>query len=107
MGEGRARAVFMSGRRFDAAEAQALGLVHRVVPPAALDAAVEAEVEPYLAASPDAVAAAKRLARSLGPPIDAAVIDRTVALLADTWETAAARDGIAAFFERRPPPWAS
>lgn len=106
MGEGRARAVFMSARLFDAAEAVALGLVNRVVAEADLDAAVEAEVAPYLAAAPGAVAAAKRLARALGPPIDAAVIEESVSRLADTWETEEARAGIEAFFARRPPPWA-
>jgi methylglutaconyl-CoA hydratase len=105
MGEGRARAVFMSARVFDAEEARALGLVNRVVAADALDDAVEAEVAPYLAAAPAAVAAAKRLARSLGPRIDEAVIEASVERLADTWETAEAQEGIAAFFDRRPPPW--
>jgi methylglutaconyl-CoA hydratase len=107
MGEGRARAVFMSARRFDAGEALALGLLHRVVPEAELDAAVAAEAEAYLATAPAAVAAAKRLARSLGPRIDDAVIEDTVRLLADTWEAGEARAGIAAFFDRRPPPWSA
>lgn len=105
VGEGRARAVFFSGRRFDAAEAAALGLVTRVVAAAELDAAVAAEVEPYFATAPAAVAAAKRLARSLGARIDADVIEATVARLADTWETAEAGEGIAAFLEKRQPPW--
>ena len=74
--------------------------------PDGLDAAVEAEVAPYLATAPAAVAAAKRLARSLGPRIDEAVIEATIARLADAWETAEAREGIAAFLEKRPPPWA-
>ncbi len=52
MGEGMARRVFMSARLFDAEEARALGLVARVVPADGLDAAVEAEVVPYLAAAP-------------------------------------------------------
>ena len=106
LGEGRARAVFFSGRVFDAAEAQALGLVTRVVVADGLDAAVEAEVAPYFATAPAAVVAAKRLARSLGPRIDAAVIDATIERLADAWETDEARAGIAAFLEKRPPPWA-
>jgi len=106
MGEGPARSVMFSGRIFDAAEALALGLVTRVVTAEALDAAVEAEVAPYLAAAPGAVAAAKRLARSLGPRIDAQVIEATIARLADTWETPEAAAGIAAFLEKRPPPWA-
>jgi methylglutaconyl-CoA hydratase len=105
VGEGRARAVFFSGRRFDAGEAAALGLVTRVVAADGLDAAVAAEVEPYFATAPAAVAAAKRLARSLGPRIDEEVIEATVARLADTWETEEAREGIAAFLEKRPAPW--
>jgi methylglutaconyl-CoA hydratase len=105
MGEGRARSVFFSSRVFDAAEAQALGLVGRVVGADALDAAVAAEVGPYLKTAPEAVAAAKRLARSLGPRIDAATVAETVERLADVWETEAARDGVTAFLEKRPAPW--
>jgi methylglutaconyl-CoA hydratase len=105
MGEGPARAVFMSARIFDAAEAVRLNLVTRVVPEAELDAAVEAEAVAYLACAPTAVAAAKALARSLGPKIDADVIEDTIARLADTWETTEAREGIAAFFDKRPAPW--
>ena len=67
-GSARAGRGRCSSRRgcFDAAEAQALGLVSRVVAPEALDAAVEAEVAPYFATAPAAVAAAKRLARASG-----------------------------------------
>ena len=105
MGEARARRVFMSSRLFEAAEAKDLGLLSRVVIPEALDAAVEREVAPYLSASPMAVAAAKALARHLGPVIDDAVIDETVRRLADTWETADAKEGISAFFEKRKAVW--
>lgn len=105
MGEGMARRVFMSARLFDAHEAMTLGLLARSVVPEALDEAVEAEIRPYLKAAPEAVAAAKALARSLGPRIDDAVIEDTIRRLADTWETASATEGIAAFFEKRPPAW--
>jgi len=105
MGEARARRVFMSSRLFEAAEAKDLGLLSRVVIPEALDAAVEREVAPYLSASPTAVAAAKALARHLGPVIDDAVIEDTVRRLADTWETADAKEGISAFFEKRKAVW--
>ena len=105
IGEGRARAVFFSGRLFDAEEARGLGLVTRVAASEALDAVVEDEVAPYLSAAPGAVAAAKRLARALGPRIDAEVIEDTIARLADTWETPEAQAGIAAFLEKRPAPW--
>lgn len=105
MGEGRARRVFMSARLFGAEEAKDLGLAAKVVSADALDAAIEAEIKPYLSVSPDAVAAAKALARSLGPVIDAAVIEETVGRLADCWEHPAAMEGIGAFFDKRKPSW--
>ncbi|MFT6445604.1 methylglutaconyl-CoA hydratase [Sulfitobacter pontiacus] len=105
MGEGRARRVFMSARLFDAAEAVDLGLLARAVPADALDAAIEAEVVPYLSCAPGAVAAAKQLARDLGPRIDAQVVDHTIAALADRWETEEAAEGIGAFFDKRKAAW--
>jgi methylglutaconyl-CoA hydratase len=105
MGEGRARRVFMSARLFDAAEAVNLGLLARAVPADALDAAIEAEVVPYLSCAPGAVAAAKQLARDLGPRIDAQVVDHTIAALADRWETEEAAEGIGAFFDKRKAAW--
>ena len=101
MGEGRARRVFMSARMFGAAEAVDLGLLARAVPAEGLDAAVEEEVAPYLSCSPAAVAASKALVRSLGPVIDEEVIAETARRLADTWETADAREGVGAFFDKR------
>ena len=105
MGEAMARRVFMSGRIFEAAEGKALGLLAKSVIPEHLDLAIEAEIKPYLSAAPSAVAAAKALARSLGPVIDEAVIARTIEALADTWETPAAMEGISALFEKRNPSW--
>jgi methylglutaconyl-CoA hydratase len=105
MGEARARRVFMSGRRFDAGEAVALGLLARAVPGDDLDAAVEAEVAPYLDCAPGAVARAKALLRGLGPQIDENVIAQTVAALAECWAGEEAPEGIGAFFDRRKPGW--
>jgi methylglutaconyl-CoA hydratase len=105
LGEGMARRVFMSARLFDANEAERLGLVARVVAADELDAAVDAEVAPYLTVAPRAVGAAKAYVRSLGPAIDAHVIDLSISRLADIWEGAEARAGIAAFLEKRPAPW--
>ena len=107
MGEGRARRVFMSSRVFGTAEAEALGIIAKTVPTADLDTAVEAEIAPYLATAPGAVARSKALARALGPRIDAAVIDETITRLADTWETEEARQGIDAFLNKQPAPWVS
>ena len=102
----KARRVFMAPRLFGAEEAAGLGLVARAVPEAELDDAVEAEVTPYLSAAPGAVASAKALARRLAHAPGEAEIEQSVAALVARWETEEARDGIAAFFDRRPPPWA-
>ncbi len=105
MGEARARRVFMSGRRFGAAEAAQLNLLARAVPEAELDAAIEAEVEPYLSCAPGAVARAKALLRFLGPDIDDGVIAHTVDELSACWAGREAPEGIGAFFDKRKPGW--
>ena len=105
MGEAGARRVFMSGRRFGAGEAVALGLLARAVPSADLDAAVEAEVAPYLDCAPQAVARAKALLRHLGPVIDEATIAHTIRELTACWEGDEAPEGIGAFFGKRKPVW--
>lgn len=105
MGEGRARRVFMSSRRFAAQEARDLGIVSRVVPGSDLDAAITDEVTPYLTCAPGAVAAAKAYARSYGPVIDDATIERSITALLAQWDSAEAQEGIAAFFDKRKPRW--
>ena len=105
MGEGKARRVFMSAKRFDTQEALALDLLAKVVSRDELDHAIEAEVEPYLSTAPKAVASAKALARALGPVIDEAVIEDTASRLADTLEGAEAAEGINAFLEKRKASW--
>jgi methylglutaconyl-CoA hydratase len=103
MGEGKARQVFMSARIFDCNKALELGLISDITDD--LDTSVEGEISLYLSAAPQAIAAAKALARSLGPKIDAEVIDDTIERLVDTWEQAEAVEGVSAFFEKRKPNW--
>lgn len=105
MGEARARRVFMSGRRFGAAEAVELGLLSRVVSEEALDEAVEAEVAPYLETAPGAVARAKALLRHLGPPITEEVIEHSIGELVACWSGTEAPEGIGAFFDKKKPSW--
>jgi len=105
MGEAMARRVFMSARLFDAAEAVTLGLLACAVAPDELDAAAEAEIAPYLACAPGAVAAAKALALRLGAAPSAADVEHSIAQLVARWETPEAAEGIAAFFDRRKPAW--
>lgn len=106
MGEARARRVFMSGRRFAATEAVELGLLSKAVPADQINSAIAAEVAPYLSCAPVAVARAKALLRNLGPVIDAAVIDHSIAELVACWARAEPSEGISAFFDKRKPEWA-
>jgi methylglutaconyl-CoA hydratase len=105
MGEAKARQVFMSGRVFGAAEATGLNLLAKAVPASELEAAIEAEITPYLACAPEAVARAKALLRKLGPVIDEAVIAHTIDELSACWAGSEAPEGIAAFFDKRKPHW--
>ncbi len=105
MGTARARRVFFSGRRFDAEEAVALGLLAGVASEDGLDAAVEAEIAPYLAAAPGAVAEGKALVAALGGSVGEAEVSATIDALVRRWESAEAARGIAAFFDKRKPDW--
>lgn len=103
MGEGRARRVFMSSRVFGAQEARELGVVARVADD--LDAAVEAEIAPYLSCAPGAVAEAKALALLLGGAPDQAQIDASINALVARWESCESAEGIDAFFAKRKAAW--
>lgn len=105
IGAAKAARYFSSARLFDAAEARTAGLLDAVVEAGELDVAVEAEISPYFATAPGAVAAAKALVRAVAAPIDEPLIEMTLTRLADTWETAEAAEGIAAFLEKRPAAW--
>ncbi|GFE65786.1 crotonase/enoyl-CoA hydratase family protein [Litoreibacter roseus] len=102
MGEGRARRVFMNSRVFDAAEAEALGLVQVA---GDLDAAVEAEIAPYMNCAPGAVAEAKALALKLGGAPGKAEVDASINALVTRWESSESAEGIDAFFGKRKAAW--
>jgi methylglutaconyl-CoA hydratase len=105
MGQARARRVMMSARIFEAEEAVELDLLAQCVSPEDLPMAVEAEVLPYLAVAPGAVARTKKLIADQGGEIPETQIEMTIAALVDTWEGNEASEGIAAFFDKRKPVW--
>jgi methylglutaconyl-CoA hydratase len=105
VGAAAARRLMLPSRRFEPGEALALGLLTRVVAPERLREAVEEEVGLLLDCAPGAVAAAKALIRTLGGGVDPAMVETSIAALVERWESEEAREGIAAFFDRRDPPW--
>lgn len=105
IGAANAMRYFTSARIFDATEARTAGLLNAVVNAETLDDAIEAEIAPYFATAPAAVAAAKALVHAISAQLDAAIIEDTLTRLADTWETPEATEGISAFLQKRPPAW--
>ena len=95
----------MSARLFDAPAAVHLNLLSRSVPADALDAAVEAEVTPYLSCAPGAVRDAKRLLRDLAGEVRTSDVEMAIDALALRWETAEAQEGVGAFLEKRRASW--
>lgn len=106
VGEGCARRMFTSSRRFSAQKAKEFGLLAETCEAGDLDKMVQREAEQYLSCAPGAVADAKAMARALGPDISQETIELTVDRLVRRWEQPEARKGIEAFFDKRPPPWA-
>ncbi len=105
MGATRAAEVFMSARVFDADEAVRLNLLSRTVDTEGLDAAIEAELLPYLSCAPGAVAEAKALMRDLAGRVTQQQVDMAIDALARRWQSDEAREGVGAFFDKRTPSW--
>ena len=106
IGERHAHRYFLTAERFDAHEAQRIGMVHEVCAADALDERVRAVATSLSVGGPNAQASAKALIRSLAHrPIDDAVIDETAQCIAQLRATPEAREGIAAFLEKRRPKW--
>ncbi|MDB5761400.1 MAG: enoyl-CoA hydratase/isomerase family protein [Herminiimonas sp.] len=106
MGERAARRYFLTAERFSAREAHRIGFVHDVAEPDALDAAVDGIVDALLAAGPHAVTEAKRLVRDVsGKPLTDALVDDTVARIADIRASEEGREGVRSFLEKRKPGW--
>ena len=106
IGERRATRYFLTAERFDAEEAHRIALVHDVCAPDALDARVRAIAESLLAGGPVAQAAAMALIGGLvHRAVDDTVIEETAQTIAHLRATPEAREGIAAFLEKRKPAW--
>jgi methylglutaconyl-CoA hydratase len=105
IGVSAARELFLTGMRFDAARAQAIGLVHAVVPAEGLDAAVARYVAEVLSAAPSAVAAAKAIIPAVWGRAPEDVAGLTARAIAAQRGSAEGQEGLRAFLDKRDPSW--
>jgi methylglutaconyl-CoA hydratase len=105
IGVSAARELFLTASRFPAARARGLGLVHVVVPEAALDSAVDSYASELLTSAPGAIAGAKRLIASVAgrPPAD--VARETAQAIAAHRVSDEGQEGMRAFLEKRAARW--
>jgi len=106
VGTRQARRLALTTTRILAAEALRIGLVQTVVAVDALDGAVDTTVTELLAGGPMAQREIKQLYAQLATgPISDAVRELTAQTIARARGTDEAREGFAAFLEKRPAPW--
>jgi len=105
LGPGASRTLFLTTQIFQTERALRLGLVDEVAPVDSLDAAVENTLKDLRLGGPEAQAACKRLLDEIATLPLAEACRRTPEYIAQQRATDEAREGFAAFFEKRPARW--
>jgi enoyl-CoA hydratase/carnithine racemase len=103
VGRSRAAELLMTGRMIDATEALAIGMVDRVVPTAELAAETAKLAQSIAAAPPIAIAAIKRALGASERNDLRAQLELEAAHQLRAFQSQDAAEGMAAFFEKRPP----
>ena len=106
IGERQATRYFQTAERIGAARAAELGLAHEAVASEELDAKVKEVVEALLQGGPKSQAAAKDLIRAVANrPLSDALVEDTARRIASLRATPEAKEGLAAFLDKRPAAW--
>jgi methylglutaconyl-CoA hydratase len=105
IGDKRTRELLLSGKIVDAAEMFRFGLVTEIVPSEQLMARAREIAGTLLAASPTALARAKKVLIDYDKASIRADLEIAIEANADIRSTADFREGISAFLEKRPPKW--
>lgn len=106
IGANAAKRLFLTGAKFNAVEAERLGLLSAVHPAADLDGAVAALTGQLLENAPEAMAEAKELVQFVASrPLGREVIDGTAERIARRRASAEGKEGLTAFLEKRMPAW--
>ena len=106
IGEGAARALFVTGERFGAERALGIGLVSEVLPDQpSMHARVDALLAEVLSAGPEAVRNAKAMIREQRGLSHGDAMEHTVRVAARQRVSAEGQEGLGAFLDKRPPSW--
>ena len=106
IGERQAYRYFQTAERIGSLRAAELGLAHEAVAAEALDAKVKEVVAALLQGGPKSQAAAKDLIRAVANrPVSDAVVEDTARRIASLRVTPEAKEGLAAFLDKRPAAW--
>ena len=105
IGPTHARRYFLSGERFDAAEARRIGLISERCAPEQLDAVVVRIVDEMLAAGPDAIVRIKGMIQRFTTTDWEAYRQYTPSQIAQARKGDEGQAGLAAFRDKVPPPW--
>jgi methylglutaconyl-CoA hydratase len=96
----------LSAERFDAAEALRIGLVHAVHAPTELERAIDAMLDALQRGGPEALRETKRLIADFGgAALTADWLEDTAGRIAGRRTSAEGREGLQAFFDKRPARW--
>ncbi len=105
LGTHHAMRLFVTGARFTGAEAVAMGLAHRAVPRAALEDAVNEELDMINRGGPNAVVECKKLVRRVPQLSTEAGFEETAEWSGRMFRSEEAAEGMAAFREKRDAKW--
>jgi methylglutaconyl-CoA hydratase len=105
VGAGPASHLLLSGRRLSVTDANTIGLCYEVVPADELGQAVDSLVQSIMQGSKSALAITKRHINHCGGANLVENIRHSVSVSAEARETDDAREGLAAFLEKRKPKW--
>jgi methylglutaconyl-CoA hydratase len=105
LGEHVMMRLFLTGERFDAQQALAYGLLHRVVPADQLQDAALAEVALIAKGGPNAIRETKRLVRAVATLPEDEAFAYAERKIAELFASEEAAEGIAAFVQKRPARW--
>jgi methylglutaconyl-CoA hydratase len=100
------RELLLTSELIGSQRAVEIGLINRVVAPSELEDEVQKTVESILQNAPGALSNTKRLIEELWPNSVRHDVERALTHHMQARESAEAKEGIAAFLEKRPPNWA-